>query len=102
MKSVVLTARDVVELVDRPIPELTDPHAIRVRVSATSICGSDIHLAAGHLTDELGFALGHEWVGVVDAVGASISTLAVGDRVTGPAAPWCGACEMCSAGQSQR
>lgn len=102
MKSVVLTARDVVELVDRPIPELTDPHAIRVRVSATSICGSDIHLAAGHLTDELGFALGHEWVGVVDAVGASINTLAVGDRVTGPAAPWCGACEMCSAGQSQR
>ena len=102
MKSLVLTSRDVVELAEVPIPEVTDPNAIRVRVTATSICGSDIHLAAGHLTDELGFALGHEWVGVVDAVGSDVRSFAVGDRVTGPAAPWCGNCEMCSSGQPQR
>lgn len=102
MKSLLLTARDVVELVDVPIPQVTDPNSMRVRVTATSICGSDIHLAAGHMTPEIGFALGHEWVGVVDAIGANVTGFAVGDRASGPPAPWCGTCEMCAAGQSQR
>lgn len=102
MKSLVLTARNVVEILDRPIPEVTDPNSMRVRVTATSICGSDIHLAAGHMTPEIGFPLGHEWVGIVDEVGANVTSFTVGDRATGPAAPWCGACGLCLAGQPQR
>lgn len=102
MKSVILAERDVVELRDVPVPEVTDPHSMRVRVTATSICGSDIHLVAGHMTPEIGFPLGHEWVGVVDEVGSNVTEFAVGDRATGPAAPWCGRCEMCTVGQPQR
>lgn len=102
MKSLILAARDVVELQDRSVPELTDPHSIRVRVIATSICGSDIHLVAGHMTPEIGFALGHEWVGIVEAVGENVKLFSIGDRATGPAAPWCGSCSMCSKGQPQR
>lgn len=102
MKSVILAERDVVELQERPKPKLVNPTDVLVRVTATSVCGSDLHLAAGHLTPELGFALGHEWVGVVEERGQSVTSIHVGDRVAGPAAPWCGACELCVAGQPQR
>jgi alcohol dehydrogenase len=102
VKALTLTATNRVEFLEVPIPELTDPHSLRVRVIATSICGSDLHLAAGHLTPEIGFALGHEWVGIVDEVGANVRSFTVGDRVVGPAAVWCGSCELCSRGQEQR
>ncbi len=102
MKSVIFAERDRVELREVPTPELADPNGIRVRVTATSICGSDLHLVAGHVTPEVGYALGHEWVGIVDEVGANVTKHSVGDRVTGPAAPWCGSCDLCLRGQAQR
>jgi len=101
MKSLFLVEKNVVELRDVPVPEIVHPDAIRVRVTVTTICGGDIHLVAGLIIPEVGFSIGHEWVGVVDAVGANVKNLAVGDRVTGPAASYCGACEMCARGQIQ-
>lgn len=101
MKSLFLVEKNVVELREVPVPEIDHPDSIRVRVTVTTICGGDIHLVAGLIIPEVGFSIGHEWVGVVDAVGANVTSVKVGDRVTGPAAPYCGHCAMCERGQIQ-
>ncbi|MBU4336430.1 MAG: alcohol dehydrogenase catalytic domain-containing protein, partial [Actinobacteria bacterium] len=72
-------------------------------VRATTVCGSDAHLIAGHLgpVPPEGFPLGHELVGDVVEVGSAVLNLSPGDHVAVPAAPWCGTCARCRAGQIQ-
>src|SRR5256714_201039 len=85
---------------DAAIEEATD--AI-VRVTATAICGSDLHLyeVLGPFI-EAGDILGHEPMGVVEEVGAEVTHIAPGDRVVIPFNVSCGHCFMCSQGlQSQ-
>lgn len=101
MQSLFLTEKNVVELREVPIPAIVRADQIRVKVTVTTICGGDIHLVAGLIIPEVGFSIGHEWVGVVDAIGDGVTKFSVGDRVTGPAAPYCGACAMCLRGQIQ-
>ncbi|WZL71842.1 alcohol dehydrogenase catalytic domain-containing protein [Clostridiaceae bacterium 35-E11] len=69
-----------------------------IRITLTSICGSDIHLVHGHIPTTPGYVLGHEYVGVVEEVGKSVKSIKVGQRVAGPAAPYCGHCTNCKAG----
>lgn len=71
-----------------------------VDIVATSICGSDLHIVLGHLGGETGFTLGHEYVGVIREVGPAVREFAVGDRVVGPPAPWCGVCARCRRGDA--
>jgi alcohol dehydrogenase len=101
MKALVLDEGGAVSLQQVPNPEVTDAGDAVVRVTQTSICGSDLHLMHGALPSKPPYVLGHEYVGVVTEVGAGVHGLAVGDRVVGPAAPWCGACAMCRNGQIQ-
>jgi len=78
-----------------PIPEAGDE--VRVRVTHSGICNTDLELARGYM----GFrgTLGHEFVGVVDDPGAS--TLRVGQRVVGEINAGCGACALCATGDSR-
>jgi alcohol dehydrogenase len=101
MKALVLDEARTVSLQQVPDPELADAGDAVIRVTSTSICGSDLHLIHGALPSTPPYVLGHEYVGVVTEVGAGVHGVAVGDRVVGPAAPWCGACAMCRRGQIQ-
>lgn len=102
MKGLVCEAIGKVSLQEVPVPELHSPTGALVRITMTTICGSDVHLVHGHIPTEPGFVMGHEFVGVVEAVGEAVRRFKPGDRVTGPAAPYCGTCENCRAGQIQR
>ena len=78
---------------------LSDTDAI-VRVDATTICGTDLHILKGDVpavTD--GRILGHEAVGTVDAVGAAVKTIKVGDRVLISCITSCGSCRFCREGR---
>jgi alcohol dehydrogenase len=79
-----------------PKPTIIDATDAIVRVDATTICGSDLHILKGDVpavTD--GRILGHEAVGTVDAVGAGVQHLAVGDRVLVSCITACGSCRFC-------
>ncbi len=81
---------------DVPDPEIIDPTDIVVRIDATTICGSDLHILKGDVPETtLGTVLGHEAVGTVEEVGAGVSTLAVGDRVLLSCISACGKCRYC-------
>jgi alcohol dehydrogenase len=85
------------ETVSRPV--LQGPRDAIVRVTAASICGSDLHVLHGLMPQmNEGAIIGHEFVGVVESVGGAVEGFAAGDRVVGPAAVWCGTCRACRAG----
>lgn len=91
-------ARDVrFEAMDDPTPQ-SERDAV-VKVTACSICGSDLHIYHGHgFSEDMGFCVGHEAVGEVVEVGRGVHRLKVGDKVMLPAAVGCGACRSCLAG----
>ncbi len=101
MKAFTVTEIGHVELEDAPTPVVASPSDAVIRVTTTSICGSDLHLVHGALPSAPPYQLGHEYVGVVEAIGDAVTSLSVGDRVVGPAAPWCGTCANCRMGQIQ-
>jgi threonine dehydrogenase-like Zn-dependent dehydrogenase len=79
-----------------PDPTIQEPTDAIVRITSTAICGSDLHLyeVLGPFLDE-GDILGHEPMGVVEAVGPGVSHIAPGDRVVIPFNISCGSCWMC-------
>jgi threonine dehydrogenase-like Zn-dependent dehydrogenase len=86
-----------------PDPTIETPTDAIIRVTSTGICGSDLHLyeVLGPFIDE-GDILGHEPMGVVEAVGSQVEHIAPGDRVVVPFNISCGHCFMCDQGlQSQ-
>ncbi|MGE5792541.1 MAG: zinc-dependent alcohol dehydrogenase, partial [Bacteroidota bacterium] len=90
--------RDV-RVEDVPEPRILNPRDAIVRVTATAICGSDLHLYNGFVPMMLaGDILGHEFMGEVVEVGAQVKNLAVGDRVVVPFAIACGNCYFCARG----
>ncbi|HWB72196.1 MAG TPA: zinc-dependent alcohol dehydrogenase [Egibacteraceae bacterium] len=96
MKAVTWHGRRDVRLEAVPDPVITEPTDAIVRVTSTAICGSDLHLyeVLGMYLDE-GDILGHEAMGVVEAVGAEVAHIRVGDRVVVPFNISCGRCFMC-------
>src|SRR6201992_4223071 len=82
-----------------PDPTIVDPDDIIVRITSTGLCGSDLHLytvLAPFL--DAGDVLGHEPMGIVEAVGPEVTEVAVGDRVVIPFNVSCGHCWMCGEG----
>src|ERR1700712_2981950 len=79
-----------------PDPTIEQPTDALIRVTSTGLCGSDLHLSEvlGPFIGE-GDVLGHEPMGVVEAVGAARADIAVGDRVVIPCNISCGHCFMC-------
>ena len=88
------------ELRDVPIPE-PGPDQVRLRVRACGVCRTDLHVLDGELPDaKLPLVLGHQVVGVVEAVGDGVDGLTSGDRVGVPWLGWtCGSCRYCSSGR---
>jgi len=82
-----------------PDPVIQDPTDAIVRITSTAICGSDLHLydVLGMYLDA-GDILGHEPMGIVEAVGAEVTHIKPGDRVVIPFNISCGRCWMCSRG----
>ncbi|HEY4958333.1 MAG TPA: zinc-dependent alcohol dehydrogenase family protein, partial [Caldimonas sp.] len=83
-------------LVDRPKPEIGAPTDAIVRVTRTTICGTDLHILKGDVpTCQPGRILGHEGVGVVDAVGPAVTAFKPGDAVLISCISACGKCVNC-------
>jgi len=79
-----------------PDPEITDDGDAIVRVDATTICGTDLHILGGDVPEVLaGRILGHEAVGTVQDAGSAVHTLGEGDRVLVSCISACGACRYC-------
>ncbi|GCD19448.1 glutathione-dependent formaldehyde dehydrogenase [Cellulomonas algicola] len=103
MRALTWQAREKVSVETVADPTIQEPTDAIVRVTSTAICGSDLHLYGflGAYLDK-GDILGHEAMGVVEAVGPGVQSLRVGDRVVVPFGIACGTCFMCRRGlQSQ-
>jgi len=74
------------------------PRELRVRVAATGVCHSDLHVAEGAFPSRFPIVLGHETSGVVESVGADVRTLRPGDHVVCCISGFCGQCEPCVTG----
>ncbi|HEV8648446.1 MAG TPA: alcohol dehydrogenase catalytic domain-containing protein [Actinomycetes bacterium] len=101
MRAVVFRDVGRVEVSEVPEPHLSEPTDAIVRVTRTAICGSDLHLLHGKAPLEPGDTMGHEAVGLVEAVGSDVERFAVGDRVVAAFDIACGACWFCRKGQTQ-
>ena len=87
------------ELIDKTKPELQSPRDAIVRITLGSICTSDLHIKHGCVPRAVpGITVGHEMVGVVEAVGAEVHNVKVGDRVTVNVETFCGECFFCKNG----
>jgi threonine dehydrogenase-like Zn-dependent dehydrogenase len=99
MKAVVFHDVGDIRLEDVPEPKLEQPTDAIVRITASAICGTDLHFVRGSFQGMCdGTILGHEAVGVVDQVGANVRNVSVGDRVVIPSTICCGYCSYCRAG----
>lgn len=81
---------------DKPRPAIQDPGDAIVRITTTTICGTDLHILKGDLpavTD--GRILGHEGIGVVEQVGTAVSEFHVGDKVIISCVTACLKCDFC-------
>ena len=86
-------------LLEKPKPVLQDDRDAIVRVTLSSICTSDLHIKHGSVPRAVpGITVGHEMVGVVEAVGSAVTTVRPGDRVTVNVETFCGECFFCKHG----
>ncbi|KAJ2924063.1 hypothetical protein H1R20_g13030, partial [Candolleomyces eurysporus] len=96
MKALAWFGKEDVRIVDAPVPAITEPDDVIVKVTASTICGSDLHLYHGEiLAMQKGDILGHEFMGVVDKVGPNVKNLSPGQRVVASFQIACGECEFC-------
>ena len=99
MKALVYGGPGKRALEDRPKPELVHPTDAIVKITKTTICGTDLHILKGDVaTCHPGRILGHEGVGVVEAVGLGVTSFKPGDRVLISCITACGRCEYCRKG----
>src|ERR1700754_3892214 len=99
MKAVVFHGVGDIRLEDVPEPELLQDTDAIVRLTASAICGTDLHFVRGTMAGmKEGTILGHEGVGVIEELGEGVLNLQVGDRVLIPSTIACGTCSYCRAG----
>jgi threonine dehydrogenase-like Zn-dependent dehydrogenase len=77
-------------------PKLKDKSDIILKVTATAICGSDLHIYSGGIPQPRPMVLGHEFMGIVEEVGSDVKNLRAGDRVVVPFPISCGHCFFCN------
>ncbi len=98
MRAVTFQAPGEVRVDEKPEPELEASSDAIVRVEASGVCGSDLHIYHGRVAIEPGFTIGHEYVGTVVAAGDAVTSVAVGDRVLGTYCTACNECFFCVRG----
>jgi 2-desacetyl-2-hydroxyethyl bacteriochlorophyllide A dehydrogenase len=99
MRAVTFQAPGEVLVQEVSEPEIVDPTDAIVRIEASGICGSDLHIYHGRVQIEPGFTIGHEYVGTVIAAGEEVRDVSVGDRVLGCFQTACGHCFFCRRGR---
>ncbi len=99
MKALVYHGPGKVAFEERPRPTIDAPTDAIVRVTRTTICGTDLHIMKGDLaTVADGRILGHEGIGVIEEIGANVANFKVGDRVVISCISSCGRCTNCKKG----
>ena len=99
MKALVYHGPGKKSLDERPRPELAAPGDAIVKMTRTTICGTDLHILKGDVpTCEPGRILGHEGVGIIEQVGAGVSSFKPGDHVLISCISSCGKCDYCRRG----
>ena len=102
MRAVTFQAPGQVRVEEKPDPELSAADDAVVRVEASGICGSDLHIYHGRVPVAPGFTIGHEFVGTVVSAGDEVERVAVGDRVLGTFHTACATCTPCLRGDYHR
>ncbi|KAK2786214.1 hypothetical protein FQN52_007964 [Onygenales sp. PD_12] len=101
MKALIYSGPNTVTIADRPQPTLTSPTDAIVKLTHTTICGTDLHIIKGHVpTATPGRILGHEGVGVIAQLGSSVQGFKVGDTALISCITACGACTACRKGMA--
>ena len=99
MKALAKTKKDIgIEMIETEVPSPKFGE-VKIKIKKTSICGTDIHIwnwdEWAKKTIPVPMVVGHEYVGYVDSIGEGVSTVKVGDRVSGEGHIVCGNCEQC-------
>ncbi|HTO56133.1 MAG TPA: alcohol dehydrogenase catalytic domain-containing protein, partial [Myxococcota bacterium] len=99
MKAIVYHGKEDFRYESTPDPKILNENDAIVRVTRTAICGSDLHLWHGGLPEGIGaaggFAVGHEFLGIVEEVGPGVTAVKKGDRVLTSCTVGCGHCALC-------
>ncbi|WP_245617724.1 alcohol dehydrogenase catalytic domain-containing protein [Nitriliruptor alkaliphilus] len=102
MKAVMLHGPGDVRVDELPMPEIVDPTDAILRVTNTAICGTDLHCLHGGIpAAQSDIVLGHEFAGVVEAVGDGVHDIEVGERYVASMMVGCGACAGCQRQESR-
>src|SRR5687767_7734819 len=96
MRAVVYHRPKHVAVEEVPDPTIEQPTDAIIRVTSTAICGSDLHIYNGLIPQPKPLVLGHEFMGIVEAVGSEVKNLKRGDRVVVPFPIACGTCFFCN------
>lgn len=100
MKAARLHAAGDLRVENIPAPGAPKPGNVRLRVTAAGICGSDLHnFRTGQWISRAPSVAGHEFAGVIEALGPDIADLAPGDTVVADSRFWCGECPACRSGR---
>lgn len=101
MKGLVYKGNNVVKLEDVPEPTLINPTDAIIKMTRSTICGSDLHIQHGHIPYvPIGQTLGHEGVGIVEEAGASVQKFKKGDHVLIAGITSCASCDYCRRGMN--
>lgn len=94
MKAAIFAEPGRIVIEDRPIPDIAPTDAL-VRITTTTICGTDIHILKGEYPVDRGRIIGHEPVGIIEKLGAAVRGYREGQRVIVGAITPCGQCSPC-------
>ncbi|KIW58112.1 chlorophyll synthesis pathway protein BchC [Exophiala xenobiotica] len=98
MKALRYEKPEVFSVVEAPLPQLRE-HDVLVKVKASGVCGTDLHIHEGEFLAKFPLIPGHETVGVVAALGPKVKGFKVGDRVVADNSELCGECFYCRRGE---
>lgn len=94
MKALVFVSNGKIELIKKPIPQPGPTDAL-IRITTTTICGTDVHILKGEYPVKPGLTIGHEPVGVIEKLGSAVQGYQIGQRVIAGAITPCGQCSPC-------
>lgn len=102
MKTLVFKDLGKIVAEELPVPKITEPDQVLIKVSLCGICGSDIKIIQGKHAFRKNTVLGHEFNGVAVEVGKQVTTVKKGDRIAIDNNPRCGLCDYCRTGMSSQ
>jgi threonine dehydrogenase-like Zn-dependent dehydrogenase len=96
MKALAWMGKNKVEVIDAPKPKVIEPRDVILKVTGSTVCGSDLHLLHGTVVEmQKGDILGHEFCGIVDEFGSAVTKFKKGQRVVASFQIACGSCYYC-------